>query len=103
MFNLIDNAIKYTSDGGQVTVRGRSVDREVHLVVADTGQGISQEALPHIFERFYRADPSRSKETQGVGLGLSLVKWIVGQHRGTIRVESQPNQGSRFSIVLPKD
>jgi heavy metal sensor kinase len=102
MFNLIDNAIKYTPDGGQVTVRGRS-DREVHLEVADTGRGISQEALPHIFERFYRADPSRSKEIQGVGLGLSLVKWIVQQHRGTIRVQSQPNQGSRFSIVLPKD
>ena len=103
LFNLIDNAIKYTPDGGQVTVFGRHEDRTVVLEVADNGRGISPEALPHIFERFYRADPSRSKEVQGVGLGLSLVKWIVEEHRGTIRVESQPGRGSRFGIVLPED
>ena len=56
-----------------------------------------------IFDRFYRADPSRSKEIRGVGLGLSLVKWIVEQHGGTTKVESQPNQGSRFSLILPED
>jgi heavy metal sensor kinase len=103
MFNLIDNAIKYTPNGGRVSVYGRRQGNKIVLEVVDNGQGISPQALPHIFERFYRADPSRSKDIEGVGLGLSLVKWIVEQHRGTINVESQLDRGSRFSIVLPED
>jgi signal transduction histidine kinase len=86
-----------------VNVYGRSENHKVVLRVADNGRGITPEALPHIFERFYRADPSRSKEIEGVGLGLSLVKWIVEQHGGSIKVDSQPNLGSRFSIQLPED
>jgi len=103
MFNLVDNAIKYTPEGGRVNVYGRSENRKVVLRVADNGRGITSEALPHIFERFYRADPSRSKEIEGVGLGLSLVKWIIEQHGGSIKVDSQPNLGSRFSIQIPED
>jgi len=86
-----------------VNVYGRSENRTVVLRVADNGRGITPEALPHIFERFYRADPSRSKEIEGVGLGLSLVKWIIEQHGGSIKVDSQPNLGSRFSIQIPED
>jgi signal transduction histidine kinase len=71
------------------------------LRVADTGIGIQAEALPHIFERFYRAEPSRSKQIEGVGLGLSLVKWIVDRHRGRIKVESQVGKGSCFTVRLP--
>jgi heavy metal sensor kinase len=102
MINLIDNAIKYTPAKGRVSVSGRREGGEIVLEVADNGRGISQEALPRIFERFYRADPSRSKEIEGVGLGLSLVKWIVEQHRGTINVESRTDQGTRFSILFPE-
>ncbi len=102
IINLIDNAIKYTPAGGRVSVSGRRESDKIVLEVVDNGRGISQEALPRIFERFYRADPSRSKDIEGVGLGLSLVKWIVDQHRGTIDVQSQPDHGTRFRILLPE-
>lgn len=100
ILNLLDNAMKFTRAGGRVTV---AVDESAGggvLEVRDTGVGISSEALPHIFERFYQADPSRSV-TSGVGLGLSLVKWIVDQHHGTIRVSTQPGEGTIFYITLP--
>lgn len=102
MINLIDNAIKYTPAGGRVNVYGRRDGDKIVIEVLDNGIGMSSEAIPHIFERFYRADPSRSKDLEGVGLGLSLVKWIVGQHRGTISVESEPGQGTRFRVLLPE-
>ncbi|PYS56204.1 MAG: hypothetical protein DMG13_00640 [Acidobacteria bacterium] len=102
IFNLLDNAIKYTPAGGHVNVYGRREGGKIVLEVTDTGNGISQEALPHIFERFYRADPSRSKDIEGVGLGLSLVKWIVDQYQGTINVESRPDHGTRIRILLPE-
>jgi two-component system, OmpR family, sensor kinase len=102
IINLIDNAIKYTPAGGRVSVSGRRENDKIVLEVLDNGRGISQEALPHIFERFYRADPSRSKDIEGIGLGLSLVKWIVDQHQGTIDVRSQPDHGTRFRILLPE-
>src|SRR5205823_1137723 len=82
VLNLLDNAIKYTPSGGRVTVRASSDDSSVTIAVEDTGVGIPEDALPHIFERFYRADPARGKAIEGVGLGLSLVKWIVDQHGG---------------------
>jgi len=69
--------------------------------VADEGIGIPPEALPHIFERFYRADPSRANRAEGAGLGLSLVKWAVDQHHGTIHVESVPENGTRFVVKIP--
>ena len=71
------------------------------LEVEDNGVGIPPEALPHIFERFYRTDSSRSNRAEGAGLGLSLVKWAVDQHHGSINVESVPAKGARFQITLP--
>jgi two-component system OmpR family sensor kinase len=101
LINIVDNAIKYTPPGGRVDISGRPEGSVIAIDVVDTGQGISPEALPHIFERFYRADASRSKDIEGVGLGLSLVKWIVDQHNGMIRVTSDPGHGTHVSIHLP--
>jgi heavy metal sensor kinase len=94
---LLDNAIKYTPQGGRVTISliGSAVE------IADTGIGIAARDLPHIFERFYRADKARSRDSGGAGLGLSLAKWIAEAHRATITVESHPGQGSKFRLNLP--
>ncbi len=98
--NLVDNAIKYTQAGGRVDVSVHVKDRhQIVLTVADSGVGISKMELPHIFERFYRCDPSRS--TTGAGLGLSLAKAIVQAHQGRITVQSQTGQGSTFQVLLP--
>ena len=97
--NLIDNALNYTPSPGTVTV---SVSREQQrgiIAVKDTGIGISQEELPHIFRRFYRCDQSRSRP--GTGLGLTLVEAIVHAHRGQIAVTSTPNAGTTFTVTLP--
>jgi heavy metal sensor kinase len=101
ILNLLDNAIKFTPENGQVRVSTAVENGEAVLRVEDSGIGIEPEALPHIFERFYRAEPSRSKQVAGVGLGLALVKWIVDQHHGRIQAESQPGQGSRLTVWLP--
>jgi len=99
--NLLDNAIKYTSGGGEVRIRvARDGDGDVAVVtVTDTGAGIAAEHLPRIWERLYRADPSRSE--RGLGLGLSLVKAYVSAHGGNVEASSQPGQGSRFVVRLP--
>jgi signal transduction histidine kinase len=98
--NLIDNAIKYTSKGSiHITVEE---NKDSALVkIRDTGIGIPKEEQEKIFKRFYRVDKSRSKETGGVGLGLSIAEWIVHAHHGRIEVESELNQGSTFTIYLP--
>src|SRR5262249_53332396 len=97
--NLLDNAIKYPPAGGRVRVAvSRETDRAV-VVVEDTGAGISADHLPRIWERLYRADPSRSE--RGLGLGLSLVKAFVEAHGGTVEAESEPGRGSRFIARLP--
>jgi len=101
VLNLIDNAIKFTPEGGVVEVRVRTQGSEAILEVIDNGIGISPQAMPRVFERFYRGDPSRSSEIEGAGLGLSLVEWIVREHRGRVGVESRPGQGSIFRITLP--
>jgi two-component system, OmpR family, sensor kinase len=101
ILNLLDNAIKFTPEGGQVRLSTAIESGGAVLRVEDTGIGIEAGALPHIFERFYRAEPSRSKQIEGVGLGLALVKWIVDRHHGRISVESQPGKGSRFTVWLP--
>lgn len=101
ILNLLDNAIKFTPEGGRVEVSVRSQPGEAVLEVRDSGIGISTQALPHIFEPFYRGDPSRSKEFDGAGLGLSLVEWIVKEHQGRVSVESQPGQGSLFRVAIP--
>lgn len=100
--NLIDNAIKYTDEGTvQVTVQ-READRAL-FIVKDTGIGIPEEALPRLFERFYRVDKARSRGTGGTGLGLSIVEKIVSKHGGYIKVESASGKGSTFSVYLPMD
>ena len=97
--NLLDNAIKYTPEGGQVRV-GVTRDEDTAVVaVSDTGAGIAAEHLPRIWERLYRADPSRSE--RGLGLGLSLVKAYVTAHGGTVEADSQPGRGSTFTVRLP--
>jgi len=101
ILNLVDNAIKFTPPGGHVQIKVSRVDGDVILDLADDGIGITPEAVPHIFERFYRADPSRSNRADGAGLGLSLVKWAVDQHRGSIQVQSSLARGTRFIVRLP--
>ena len=101
VLNLIDNAIKFTRPGGHVGINVSSNGADAIFEVADEGIGIPPEAVPHIFERFYRADPSRANRADGAGLGLSLVKWAVDQHHGTIHVESAPENGTRFVVKIP--
>ena len=98
---LLDNALKFTPDGGSVKVRVGEEDGSVALAVSDTGIGISEEQLPLIFERFHRADPSRSEG--GAGLGLSIARQIAESHGGQIRAESTPGKGSRFTLLLPRN
>ncbi len=98
---LMDNALKYTPTGGEVSLGLRRSGGIVELTVKDTGIGISAEDLPHIFERFYRADKARSRDLGGSGLGLSIAKWIVEQHGGSISVSSIPGSGSTFTVCLP--
>jgi len=100
--NLVDNALKFTPVNGQVTLSAKTVRAEMEISVADTGTGVVEEALPHLFERFYQADPSRAGgEKHGAGLGLAIVKEIVEAHSGKIGVRSQAGQGTTFTILLP--
>jgi signal transduction histidine kinase len=99
---LVDNALKYTSWGGSVKIEGNSDATEVSISVADTGAGISSDDLPHIFERFWRADKVRSREAGGTGLGLAIAKQIADQHGARLGVESELGRGSVFTIRLPK-
>jgi heavy metal sensor kinase len=101
LFNVLDNAIKYTPPGGAVTIRSESRDGEVHVVVADTGVGIPAEHLPRVFDRFYRIDPARGDESEGSGLGLAIALAIVERHGGTIEIESSPGRGTCVSLRLP--
>ncbi|GFP26590.1 two-component system, OmpR family, phosphate regulon sensor histidine kinase PhoR [Candidatus Hakubella thermalkaliphila] len=99
--NILNNGIKYNYQKGRVRVSTREEGEGVRITIADTGQGISSQDLPYIFERFYRGDKSRSRHTGGTGIGLSIAKNLVEAHRGTISVQSQPGQGSTFSVWLP--
>ena len=98
---LIDNAVKYTPSGGSITVGLKHSDDSAVAEFRDTGIGISADDLPNIFGRFYRADKARSREFGGVGLGLSIARWVAGAHRGSIEVQSAPGSGSVFRIRLP--
>jgi signal transduction histidine kinase len=100
---LIDNAAKYTSIGGSVAVRLEARDGLAIASVSDTGIGIAKDDVAHIFDRFWRADKARSREQGGAGLGLSIAKWIVEMHRGSIDVESEPGKGSTFHLRVPLD
>ncbi len=101
LFILIENAIKYTPEGGSVKVSLHEVGLQAVLAVTDTGIGISPDDLPHIFDRFWRVDKVRSRSAGGTGLGLSIAKWIVEKNYGTLAVESIIGQGSRFEVRLP--
>lgn len=101
-FIFLDNAVKYTSSGGNIHVCIKQQPEKVTVEVRDSGVGISEQDLPHIFERFYRSDKSRSRDSGGAGLGLSLAKWIVDAHGGVIEVESAPDSGSTFRVSLPR-
>lgn len=100
LLNLITNALQHTPPGGEVTVGTRKAKGEIHVTVRDSGEGIAPENLPHIFERFYRADRARSRDTGGSGLGLSIAKSLVEAQGGTISVESRVGQGSTFTVSL---
>jgi signal transduction histidine kinase len=99
MANLLDNAIKYTPPGGRVAVAVRGDAKTAVITVTDTGIGIAEKELPHIFERFYRGD--RSRPQTGTGLGLSLARAIASAHGGSITVASTPGAGSTFTVTLP--
>ena len=100
--NLVMNAIHYNRPEGKIVITLEPVDSVVHIKISDTGIGISADAIPHIFERFFRADSSRNANQSGAGLGLSIVKWIIEAHNGTISATSEPGQGTTFTVCLPK-
>ncbi len=102
MDNLVDNAIKYTPNGGRITVRWSGTADTVIFEVEDTGVGIPQEDLPRVFERFYRVDKARSRSVGGTGLGLSIVKHLVQAMKGQVRVASTAGKGTTFRVTLPR-
>ncbi len=99
--NLVDNAIRHTPPGGQVVVAASQTAGSIRVEVTDTGPGIPSEALPRVFDRLYRVDPSRDRETGGSGLGLTIARQLVEAHGGAIRAESVEGMGSRFGFDLP--
>ena len=101
VFNLVENGIKYNTPGGTLTVSLHREEDNAIIEVVDTGMGIPADAMDHIFERFYRVDKARSRQTGGSGLGLSIVRDMVNRNDGEIRVESTPGQGTRFTVVFP--
>lgn len=103
IINLLTNAISYTSENGTVDLTAADEGESIHIHVSDNGIGIPRKAVPRIFERFYRVDKARSRNTGGTGLGLAIVKHIVEVHDGKISVESEPDQGSVFHVYLPKN
>ncbi|MFZ5965762.1 MAG: sensor histidine kinase [Bacillota bacterium] len=101
--NIIYNGIKYTGEGGRVEISLYSESNDAVIKIEDNGIGIPEESLPYIFERFYRVDKARARRTGGTGLGLAITQQIIGLHQGKIEVTSQLNQGTIFTIKLPKD
>ena len=101
IMNLMDNAVKYNLENGQITVSLSKSDDQVVLTVSDTGIGIPEEKQERIFERFYRAEESRNKATGGSGLGLSICKHIVEKHKGTLHISRKEGEGATFTVTLP--
>jgi len=99
--NLLDNAIKYTPDGGQITLSVKATNGVAKVEVADSGIGIQEEALPHIFKRFFRAPNVRASSIVGSGLGLAIVQAICNAHGGSVFVVNTPPLGCRFTVQLP--
>ena len=102
ILNLVDNAVNYTEDGGKIRISCATEENGCRLSVSDTGIGIPKESIPRIFERFYRVDAARSRDTGGTGLGLSIVKHIAELHGGSVSVQSEPGKGSVFTLHFPK-
>jgi signal transduction histidine kinase len=98
---LLDNALKYTPESGQVSLSLKNSDGIAHLTVSDTGVGIAEKELPLVFERFYRADPARGRDPGGTGLGLPIARWVVQQHGGSITLDSTLGKGTTVSVALP--
>jgi len=105
ILNLLTNAVKYTPAGGSVRLQLGPSNGRVTLTVADSGVGIAPGDLPHIFDRFWRADSARTRtgERSGTGLGLAICKWIAEAHGGTIDVQSRPGRGTTFTVTLPRE
>jgi two-component system sensor histidine kinase BaeS len=106
LLNLAANAIRYTPDHGTVTIKAETIQAgnaapEIQITVSDTGPGIAAEHLPHLFDRFYRTDEGRSRNSGGIGLGLAIARGIVLAHQGTISVESELGLGTSFIVRLP--
>jgi two-component system phosphate regulon sensor histidine kinase PhoR len=99
--NLLDNAIKYSDDGGNVRISAMQAKSGIAISIQDWGIGIEKRHLPRLFERFYTVDKARSRELGGTGLGLAIVRHIVLAHHGNVSVESTPGKGSTFTIHLP--
>jgi two-component system sensor histidine kinase ResE len=99
--NLLENAMRYTEAGGAIRLRLTSVPAEARMEVCDTGIGIPEEDLPYVFERFFRSDRARRAYSGGSGLGLSIVRWIVEAHKGTVEVQSRVGEGTVFTVKLP--
>ena len=102
IFNLIENGIKYNTAGGTLSIKLFRQEENAVLQVSDTGVGIPENALAHIFERFYRVDKARSRESGGTGLGLAIAKQIVESHGGTIGFDSEYGKGSVVTLYLPR-
>ena len=97
---FVDNSVKYTPEGGKISINAYCRKKNIYIEISDNGIGISQEDMKHIFNRFYRADPSRTKASGGHGLGLSIAKWIVKEHKGEIEIKSELNKGTVVTIIL---
>lgn len=100
--NIIQNSIKYTPEGGTIKISTWDDNSSIYIGISDSGIGIPEKDIPHIFERFYRVDKERSRKMGGTGLGLSIAKWIIDNHGGNITVKSTPGVGTTFTITLPK-
>lgn len=101
LFNLVFNAVQYTPEGGEITIRWYGDAAGAHLVVKDTGVGIAAHHIPRLTERFYRVDVARSRESGGTGLGLAIVKHVLSRHEGRLRIASVIGQGSTFTCDFP--
>jgi signal transduction histidine kinase len=101
ILNLLDNAVKYTPEHGEICVALAHQNGNAEILVRDTGIGIPKSAQQQVFDRFYRVDKTRSRALGGAGLGLSIVAWIVEAHGGSIKIDSAPGRGSKFTVLLP--
>src|SRR5699024_5941064 len=101
LLNLVANSINYTGEGGRIDISMEVTEYDVHIYISDTGIGIPEESVPRVFERFYRVDKARSRNSGGTGLGLAVVKHLVDSHHGDIKVDSIEGEGTTFTVTFP--